>query len=32
VSPERYPAFRALVARVDAAFARRVRIAPGEGK
>ena len=32
VSPERYPAFRELVARIDAAFARRIRIAPGEGK
>jgi tetratricopeptide (TPR) repeat protein len=29
VAPERYPAFRALAARIDAAFARRVRIAAG---
>jgi tetratricopeptide (TPR) repeat protein/transglutaminase-like putative cysteine protease len=28
VAPERYPAFRALAARLDGAFARRVRIAP----
>jgi hypothetical protein len=28
VAPERYPAFRALVARLDGAFTRRVRIAP----
>jgi hypothetical protein len=28
VAPERYPAFRALAARVDRAFSRRVRIAP----
>jgi len=33
VAPERYQAFRALLAGVDRAFARRVRIAPaGEGK
>jgi tetratricopeptide (TPR) repeat protein len=33
VEPERYPAFRALAARLDAAFSRLVRLAPaGEGK
>jgi tetratricopeptide (TPR) repeat protein len=32
VAPERYPAFRALVARLDGAFARRVRIAPAPGE
>ncbi len=28
VSPERYPAFRTLMASLDRAFARRVRLAP----
>jgi tetratricopeptide (TPR) repeat protein len=31
VAPERYPAFRELAARIDRAFARRVRIAPAAG-
>jgi len=30
VTPDRYPAFRALMAAIDRAFARRVRIAPGQ--
>jgi hypothetical protein len=32
VEPDRYPAFRALAARIDAAFSRRVRIAPATGE
>jgi hypothetical protein len=31
VAPDRYPAFRELAARIDRAFSRRVRIAPGAG-
>ena len=31
VAPDRYPAFRELAARIDRAFARRVRIAPAGG-